>query len=135
MELPVIYVFTHDSIGLGEDGQLISPSNNSPTCVHARSCRAPARGRKRGEGGWKIILQFTRAGGPGVVSSIGAKSTREIRPASGLAAGRTFSDTPGADPKSPHRHREEVSLCLQAYEQLTKEGVRNGWSACVVGVL
>src|SRR5208283_936866 len=33
MEVPSVWIFTHDSIGLGEDGPLISPSSNWPRCA------------------------------------------------------------------------------------------------------
>ena len=32
MEIPVIYVFTHDSIAVGEDGPTHQPSSTSPPC-------------------------------------------------------------------------------------------------------
>jgi len=38
MELPVIHIFTHDSIGVGEDGPTTSPSSRS-----LRSAPSPAR--------------------------------------------------------------------------------------------
>ena len=52
MELPVIYVFTHDSIGLGEDGPTHQPMEqlvalrSIPGPHHAAACR-----RQRGRGG------------------------------------------------------------------------------------
>jgi transketolase len=33
MEIPVIYIFTHDSIGVGEDGRPTSPSSNCRRCA------------------------------------------------------------------------------------------------------
>ena len=33
MELPVIYIFTHDSIGVGEDGRRTSRSSNLRRCA------------------------------------------------------------------------------------------------------
>ena len=36
MELPVLHIFTHDSIGVGEDGPRISPSSSSCHCEPSR---------------------------------------------------------------------------------------------------
>jgi transketolase len=63
MELPVIYIFTHDSIGLGEDGPTHQPIE------HLTSLRAipnlivfrPADGAETMEG-WKVALR--QKGGP-----------------------------------------------------------------------
>ena len=54
MKLPVIYVWTHDSIGLGEDGPLISRSNTLPPCGRFRGLtwygrRMPTRPPRRGK--------------------------------------------------------------------------------------
>ena len=51
MELPVIYVFTHDSIGLGQDGPTHQPVEQLvalraiPGLDHATACRRQ-RGRR-----------------------------------------------------------------------------------------
>jgi len=37
MEIPVIYVYTHDSIGLGEDGPRTNRSSNWPLCAPCRA--------------------------------------------------------------------------------------------------
>lgn len=37
MGLPVTYIFTHDSIGVGEDGPTHQPSNNWCSCVLRRA--------------------------------------------------------------------------------------------------
>ncbi len=44
MEIPVIHIYTHDSISLGEDGPTHQPIEQLRTASrHARSCLAPAR--------------------------------------------------------------------------------------------
>jgi hypothetical protein len=35
-EIQVVYVFTHDSVGLGEDGPRINPSSTSRPCARYR---------------------------------------------------------------------------------------------------
>jgi transketolase len=52
MEQPVIYVWTHDSIGLGEDGRPDPPADRAPVVAaeHPRLRRRAARGRQRNRG-------------------------------------------------------------------------------------
>jgi transketolase len=129
MELPVIYVFTHDSIGLGEDGPTHQPIEQ---LAHMRSMPGlvvlrPADANEVREA-WKIILQLHHE--PAVLvlcrQSVPTIDRAKYAPASGLARGAyILADTPAADPEVILIGTgSEVSLCLQAYEQLTKEGVR-----------
>jgi transketolase len=129
MELPVIYVFTHDSIGLGEDGPTHQPVEQ---LAHMRSTPGlvvlrPADANEVREA-WKIILQLHHE--PAVLvlcrQSVPTIDRAKYAPASGLARGAyILADTPGADPEVILIGTgSEVSLCLQAYERLTKEGVR-----------
>jgi transketolase len=129
MELPVIYVFTHDSIGLGEDGPTHQPIEQ---LAHMRSMPGlivlrPADANEVTEA-WKIILQLHHQ--PAVLvlcrQSVPTIDRAKYAPASGLARGAyILADSPGADPDVILIGTgSEVSLCLQAYEQLTKEGVQ-----------
>jgi transketolase len=129
MELPVIYVFTHDSIGLGEDGPTHQPIEQ---LAHMRSMPGlivlrPADANEVREA-WKIILQLRHQ--PAVLvlcrQSVPTIDRAKFAPASGLARGAyILADTLGADPDVILIGTgSEVSLCLQAYEQLTNEGVR-----------
>jgi len=129
MELPVIYVFTHDSIGLGEDGPTHQPIEQ---LAHMRSMPGlvvlrPADANEVREA-WKIILQLHHE--PAVLvlcrQSVPTIDRAKYAPASGLARGAyVLADAPGADPEVILIGTgSEVSLCLQAYEQLAKEGVR-----------
>jgi transketolase len=129
MELPVIYVFTHDSIGLGEDGPTHQPIEQ---LAHMRSMPGlivlrPADANEVREA-WKIILQLHHQ--PAVLvlcrQSVPTIDRAKYSPASGLARGAyILADTPGADPEVILIGTgSEVSLCLEASEQLTNEGVR-----------
>jgi transketolase len=129
MELPVIYVFTHDSIGLGEDGPTHQPIEQ---LAHMRSMPGlivlrPADATEVTEA-WKIILQLHHQ--PAVLvlcrQSVPTIDRAKYAPASGLARGAyILADTPGADPEVILIGTgSEVSLCLQAYELLTNEGGR-----------
>jgi transketolase len=129
MEIPVIYVFTHDSIGVGEDGPTHQPVEQ---LAHMRSTPGlivirPADANEVREA-WKVILRsryepvalvLTRQSVPTIDRSAYA-------PASGLARGAyVLADAPGADPEVILIGTgSEVSLCLEAYEQLATEGVR-----------
>jgi transketolase len=129
MELPVIYIFTHDSIGLGEDGPTHQPIEQ---LAHMRSMPGliairPADANEVREA-WKVILQLHHE--PAVLvlcrQSVPTIDRAKYAPASGLARGAyILADTPGADPAVILIGTgSEVALCLQAYEQLAKEGVR-----------
>ncbi len=129
MELPVIYVFTHDSIGLGEDGPTHQPIEQ---LAHMRSMPGlvvlrPADANEVTEA-WKVILQLRHEPAVLVLSrhSVPTIDRTKYAPASGLARGAyILADTPGADPQVILIGTgSEVSLCLQACEQLTKDGVR-----------
>src|SRR5260370_25207111 len=77
---------------------------------------------------WKVILQLHDE--PAVLvlcrQSVPTIDRTKYAPASGLARGAyILADFPGADPEVILVGTgSEVALCLQAYEQLTKEGVR-----------
>ena len=129
MELPVIYVFTHDSIGVGEDGPTHQPIEQ---LAHMRSTPGlimirPADANEVREA-WKVILQLHHE--PAVLvltrQAVPTIDRRKYAAASGLARGAyVLADAPGADPEVILIGTgSEVALCLQAYEQLSKEGVR-----------
>jgi transketolase len=129
MEIPVIYIFTHDSIGVGEDGPTHQPVEqlanlrSTPGLIVIRPCDA-----NEVREAWKVILQLhhepavlvlTRQEVPTIDRSL-------YTAASGLARGAyILADAPDGDPEVILIGTgSEVSLCLQAYEQLTREGVR-----------
>jgi transketolase len=129
MELPVIYVFTHDSIGVGEDGPTHQPIEQ---LAHMRSMPGlivirPADANEVREA-WKVILQLHHQ--PAVLvltrQAVPTIDRRKYAPASGLARGAyILADAPGGNPEVILiATGSEVALCLEAYEQLSKEGVR-----------
>src|SRR6202795_3490718 len=120
MELPVIYVFTHDSIGLGEDGPTHQPIEQ---LAHMRSMPGlivlrPADANEVTEA-WKIVLQLHHQ--PAVLvlcrQSVPTIDRAKYAPASGLARGAyILADTPGADPNVILSGTGGgVSPCRQAY--------------------
>ena len=63
MKLPVIYVWTHDSIGLGEDGPTHQPVEHlAVTARHPRPERRPPGRRQRDRAAWREILEARETG-------------------------------------------------------------------------
>ena len=129
MELPVTYIFTHDSIGVGEDGPTHQPIEQ---LAHMRSMPGlitirPADANEVVEA-WKVILQLHHE--PAVLiltrQAVPTINRSKYAPAAGLARGAyVLADAAGGDPEIILIGTgSEVSLCLEAYEQLMKEGVR-----------
>jgi transketolase len=129
MELPAIYIFTHDSIGVGEDGPTHQPIEQ---LAHMRSMPGlitirPADANEVVEA-WKVILQLHHE--PAVLiltrQAVPTIDRTKYAPAVGVARGAyILADAAGGNPEVILIGTgSEVSLCLEAYEQLTKEGVQ-----------
>jgi transketolase len=127
MEIPSIFIYTHDSIGLGEDGPTHQPIEQlaqlraMPNLLVIR----PADANEVVEA-WKLILPLKS-------SPVALVLTRQALPtidrskygaASGLAKGAyILADPPGGKPEVILMGTgSEVSLCLAAYEQLQAQG-------------
>jgi transketolase len=130
MEIPVIYVFTHDSIGVGEDGpthqpveQLVS-LRSIPGLVTIR----PADANEVAEA-WRVILQFRHAPACLILTrqALPTLDRGKYAAASGLAKGAyVLADSPGGAPEVLLLATgSEVYLCVAAQEQLAKEGIRS----------
>jgi len=129
MEAPSIFVFTHDSIGLGEDGPTHQPIEQlaslraMPNLVVLR----PADANEVVEA-WKIIAQLQH-------QPVALVLTRQALPtfdrtkygaASGTAKGAyVLADAPAGKPDVILMGSgSEVSLCIEAYEKLKAEGIQ-----------
>jgi transketolase len=129
MEIPVIYIFTHDSIGVGEDGPTHQPveqlahMRSMPGLISIRPCDA-----NEVREAWKVIVQLHHEPAVLVLTRQAVPTIDRSRyaAASGLARGAyILADAPNADPEVILIGTgSEVSLCLEAYEQLTNEDVR-----------
>jgi transketolase len=129
MELPVIYVFTHDSIGVGEDGPTHQPIE------HVASLRAipglivlrPADANEMVEA-WKVIMQLHHEPAMLILTrqAVPTLDRDKYATASELARGAyILADAPAGQPDVLLlASGSEVRLCLDAYEQLTAEGIR-----------
>ena len=128
MEIPSIFIFTHDSIGLGEDGPTHQPIEQlaglraMPNLVVLR----PGDANEVVEA-WKIIAQLQR-------QPVALVLTRQALPtfdrtkygaASGTARGAyILADAPAGKPDVILMATgSEVSLCVEAYEKLKAEGI------------
>ncbi len=127
MELPVIYVFTHDSIGLGEDGPTHQPIEHFaalraiPRLVFIRPCDANETVEA-----WRVALQHKD--GPVVLAlsrqGLPIIDRQKYAPASGLARGAyVLADADGPAELILMASGSEVWPTLQAAEQLWQEGI------------
>jgi transketolase len=129
MEIPVIYIFTHDSISVGEDGPTHQPVE------HLASLRAipwlitvrPADANEVVEA-WRTILQLQSDPAVLILSrqALPTLDRSKYAPASGLSKGAyILADAKDGKPDLLLLATgSEVALCIQAYEALTAEGVK-----------
>jgi transketolase len=129
MEQPVIYVFTHDSIGLGEDGPTHQPIEQlaalraMPNILVLR----PGDANEVVEA-WKLAISHVH-GPTALVLSRQAMPTfdrTKFAAASGVAKGAyVLSDAAGGKPDLILMGTgTELSLCVAAQEKLAAEGVK-----------
>jgi transketolase len=128
MELPVVYVFTHDSIGVGEDGPTHQPieqlaaMRSTPGVTVIRPCDA-----NESVEAWKFALE-NRHGPTCLVltrQSLPTLDRTKFACAEGLAqGGYVLSDSGAAAPQLILIGTgSEVSLCVLAQERLLAEGI------------
>jgi transketolase len=129
MELPVIYVFTHDSIGVGEDGPTHQPVEQvaSLRAVPGLIVLRPADANEVVES-WKVIMKSHHVPVALVLTrqALPTIDRKKYASAAGVAQGAyILADAPGGDPEVLLLATgSEVSLCLEAFEQLKKDGIR-----------
>jgi transketolase len=129
MEIPVIYVYTHDSIGLGEDGPTHQPIEQlaalraMPGLVLLR----PADANEVVEA-WKVIMQLRHQPAALVLTrqAVPTFDRSKYAPASGVAKGAyILADTSDGKPDVIlMASGSEVSLCVNAHEQLKSGGIK-----------
>jgi transketolase len=128
MEIPVVHVFTHDSIGVGEDGPTHQPIE------HLASLRAtpglidlrPGDANEVAEA-WRLIAQLKHQP-VALVLSRQAMPTLDrtvYGPAAGLARGAyVLADAAEGEPELILiASGSEVALAVEAYERLVAEGI------------
>jgi transketolase len=129
MEIPTIHVFTHDSIGVGEDGPTHQPIEQlaSLRAIPGLITVRPGDANEVVEA-WRTIMKLQHQPAALVLS-------RQVMPvfdrtryasASGVARGAyVLADAEGERPELILLSTgSEVSLCVEAFERLTAEGIR-----------
>jgi len=128
MEIPTIYVLTHDSIGLGEDGPTHQPVEQlaSLRAMPGMVVMRPGDANEVVEA-WKVTLQMKH-------EPVSMVLTRQALPtldrtkyaaASGVSkGGYVLADSQGKPELILIGTGSELSLCVAAYEKLTADGKR-----------
>ncbi|MEO1967176.1 MAG: transketolase [Sphingomonadaceae bacterium] len=128
MELPVIFVFTHDSIGVGEDGPTHQPIEQLAglRAIPNMNVIRPADANET-RVAWSLAMKqsltptsliFSRQNLPTI-------DRERYADADGLAKGAyILADCEGAPEVILMASGSEVSLCLEAHEALAGDGVR-----------
>ncbi|MFL1546071.1 transketolase [Pseudomonas sp. O39] len=126
MELPVVFVFTHDSIGVGEDGPTHQPIEHL-TQLRATPGLLTLRPGDANETLelWKVALAQTHRPSCVVLSRQALPTLDRTKYAAASGAAKGAYVLAGADKPEVLllATGSEVSLAVAAYEQLTAEGV------------
>ncbi len=129
MELPVIYIFTHDSIGVGEDGPTHQPIEQLPSmrAIPGLIVMRPGDANEVAEA-WRVTMALRHETVAMILSrqSMPTLDRSQLAPASGVAKGAyVLSDPSEGEPEVILiASGTEVSLCLEASERLRGEGVK-----------
>ena len=129
MERLVIYVYTHDSVGLGEDGPTHQPIEQLTAlrAIPRMTVIRPADASETAEA-WRAAL--THRDGPVALvltrQKLGFVDRTKYAPAGGLARGAyVLADAPGGAPQVVLLSSgSEVALVLAAQDRLAGEGIR-----------
>ncbi len=129
MELPIIYIFTHDSIGLGEDGPTHQPVEQLPSlrAIPGLTVIRPGDANEVVEA-WRYLMPLHHEPVALILSrqDVPTIDREKYASAKGLHKGAYVL----AEAKNGNAELiligtgSEVHLCLQAYEKLNEEGIR-----------
>lgn len=129
MEIPAIWIFTHDSIGVGEDGPTHQPIEQLATlrAVPGLMLLRPADANEVVES-WKVIMKLKKEPAALVLTrqALPTFDRTKYASASGVArGGYVLADAEGGKPQVILMATgSEVYLCVDAYEKLRAEGIR-----------
>jgi transketolase len=128
MELPALYIFTHDSIGVGEDGPTHQPVEQLaglravPGLITLRPCDANEVAEA-----WRVVLRLKHQPACLILSRqpLPTLDRNRFAPASGVGRGAyILADLGDAPPQVILMGTgSEVSLCVAAAEQLATTGL------------
>lgn len=128
MEIPMIYIFTHDSIGVGEDGPTHQPVEQLPSLraipglITLRPCDANEVVES-----WRFIAKQRHEPVVLVLSrqKVPTLDRQKYASASGLEKGAyVIADCQGKPDILLLATGSEVSLCIDAYEEMMGEGIK-----------
>ena len=129
MEIPVIHIFTHDSIGVGEDGPTHQPVE------HLASLRAipglitlrPADANEAVEA-WRVIAEFRHEPVALILTRQAVPTLDRTKYAAADGVRRGAYVLADADDGRPQvlllATGSEVALCIEAYEMLKTQGIK-----------
>ena len=129
MELPTIFIFTHDSIGVGEDGPTHQPVEQiaSLRAIPGLITLRPGDANECGEA-WRVVLGLKNEPSTLILSRqpMPTIDRTKFAPAAGLAKGAYVL----ADPENGETPEviligtgTELSMCVTAWDTLSKEGI------------
>jgi transketolase len=129
MGLPVVYVWTHDSIAMGEDGPTHQPVEQlaSLRAMPGMVLLRPADASEV-EAAWRVVMQLRDSPASLVLSRQALPTLDRSRYASAAGVARGAYVLADAADGQPDllllASGSEVALCIAAYEQLKQEGVQ-----------
>jgi transketolase len=129
MEIPVIYCFTHDSIGVGEDGPTHQPIEQvaSLRAIPGVAVWRPGDGNECVEA-WKMIAQYQHVPACLILTRepLTTVDRKKYAPASGASKGAyVLADAKDGKPDVIIiASGSSLPICTEAYEKLTAEGVK-----------
>jgi transketolase len=128
MELPCIWIFTHDSIGVGEDGPTHQPVEQliALRSIPGLIVLRPADANEVVEA-WRTVMALRHQPACLVLTRQALPTVDRTRyaPAAGLARGAyVLADADNGTPEVILIGTgSEVQLCIDAYERLTQDGI------------
>lgn len=129
MEIPVIYIFTHDSIGVGEDGPTHQPIEQLPSLrsIPGMLVIRPADANEVVEA-WKVVMQQHHVPSVLILSrqALPTLDRKKYAAASGLARGAyILADPPDGKPDVLLLSSgSEVATCVEAFEKLKAQNIK-----------
>jgi len=131
MEIPTVHIFTHDSIGVGEDGPTHQPIEQlaSLRAIPNLIVLRPGDANEVAEA-WRIIMQLKHKPACLILSRQPLPTLDRANYAS--AENTKYGGYILADAAGPDAHPDvilmgtgsEVSLCVSAYEELVSQGIK-----------
>jgi transketolase len=128
MQLPVIFVFTHDSLEMGQDGPTHQPVEQlaSLRAIPGLITLRPADANEAVEA-WRVLMPMQHEPVALILSrqSLPTLDRSVYAPASGVARGAyILADAPGGKPEVLLLATgSEVALCVAAYEELKADDI------------